>query len=39
MSRHHSVKQAEAAGYSAEGEPCVVPPGAPLPPGAMGSTT
>ena len=35
MSRYHSVKQAEAAGYSAEGEPCVVSPGAP-PPGAMG---
>ena len=35
-SRYHSVAQAEAAGYSGEGEPCVVSPGAPLPPGGMG---
>jgi hypothetical protein len=35
-SRYHSVAQAEAAGYSGENEPCVVSPGPPLPPGAMG---
>ena len=34
--RFHSVSQAEAAGYSGEGEPCVSSPGAPLPPGRMG---
>jgi hypothetical protein len=34
--RYHSVQQAIADGYSGAGEPCVVSPGAPAPPGAMG---
>lgn len=34
--RYHSVVQAEAADYRGEDEPCVVSPGPPLPPGAMG---
>jgi hypothetical protein len=34
--RYHSVEHALADGYSGAGEPCVVSPGAPAPPGAMG---